>query len=87
MQSFYEKHLGAPGRRVGGGRLYFDCGPVILALLEPTVKGDPNALPSIDSIYLATEDPEGVHCRAKSFECLAPGKIHGDPAGEMVLRL
>ncbi len=31
---FYGRLLGVPGRAVGGGRHYFDCGGVILALVE-----------------------------------------------------
>src|SRR3954465_9402829 len=31
---FYSRLLGLEGRSVGGGRQYFDCGPVILAVLR-----------------------------------------------------
>lgn len=34
--SFYSKLLGVKGRRIPGARHYFDCGPVILAVLDPT---------------------------------------------------
>ena len=33
---FYPKLLGVPGRRHPGARHYFDCGGVILAVLDPT---------------------------------------------------
>jgi hypothetical protein len=35
---FYARLLGAEGRKVGGGRVYFDCGSVTLALLQPEEK-------------------------------------------------
>jgi catechol 2,3-dioxygenase-like lactoylglutathione lyase family enzyme len=43
---FYSKLLDAEGRRVPGARHYFDCGPVILALVDPTAggsKADPHS--------------------------------------------
>ena len=38
---FYSKLLGTEGRRIRGGfRHYFDCGDVILALVDPSVDDD-----------------------------------------------
>ena len=33
---FYQKVLGVPGKRHPGARHHFDCGGVILAVLDPT---------------------------------------------------
>jgi catechol 2,3-dioxygenase-like lactoylglutathione lyase family enzyme len=37
---FYERVLGAAGRRVSPGRHYFDCEGTILACFDPQVDGD-----------------------------------------------
>jgi catechol 2,3-dioxygenase-like lactoylglutathione lyase family enzyme len=37
---FYERLLGVAGRAVGGGRHYFDCGDVIVALVEVSRRGN-----------------------------------------------
>ncbi len=86
---FYESLLAAPGRRVGGGRVYFDCGPVILAVLDASAEGDDGDSPPTEVLYFATGDLEAVHNRARKLGCLAPNLIHNDPAnpaGEMVMR-
>ena len=86
-QRFYEGLLGAPGRSVGGGRVYFDCGPVILALLEPSGEGGGPPHPGTECVYFSTDELDAVHRRAQAMGCLDPGRIHGeDPAGEIVER-
>jgi catechol 2,3-dioxygenase-like lactoylglutathione lyase family enzyme len=77
---FYSSLLGVEGRHVGGGRVYFDCGAVILAFLES--EKPPNA----EYIYFAVPDLEAVYARASALDCLAAIEIHGAPAGEIVVR-
>jgi catechol 2,3-dioxygenase-like lactoylglutathione lyase family enzyme len=74
---FYTALLGAEGRNVGGGRFYFDCGAVILALLE-TVKG-----PIPEYIYFSVSDLEAVHKRAEGLGCLSADDVHGAAAGQI----
>jgi catechol 2,3-dioxygenase-like lactoylglutathione lyase family enzyme len=84
---FYESLLGSEGRRVGGGRVYFDCGPVILALVDTTESGKVSTLP--EPVYFATTDLDAVHRRACKLDCLSPDLIHDDPenpAGEITVR-
>jgi catechol 2,3-dioxygenase-like lactoylglutathione lyase family enzyme len=83
---FYERLLGGPGRRIAGAsRHYFDCGDVILALLQPG-NGE-TARPTPDHLYFAVEDVEGIHARAKALGALASGEIHGgSPAGAIATR-
>ena len=85
---FYESLLGSRGRVVAGGRVYFDCGAVLLGLLDYSAQR--GRLPrSAEALYFATKDVEGVHRRAKRLDCLARGVLHGDPAspmGEVVKR-
>ena len=83
---FYSKLLGTEGRRIRGGfRHYFDCGAVILALVDPSADDEP-ALPNPDNIYFSVVDLEAVHTRAKDLGCLSTGDVHGEPAGEIVKR-
>jgi catechol 2,3-dioxygenase-like lactoylglutathione lyase family enzyme len=77
---FYSRLLGIAGRAVGGGRVYFDCGPVILALLGEQKPPIP------EYIYFAVSDLEEIHARAKELGCLSTGEVHGESAGEIVIR-
>lgn len=77
---FYSQLLGIEGRHLGGGRFYFDCGAVILALLA---NGQP---PNSEYVYFAVSDLEAVYARAAALKCLADIEIHGAAAGEIVVR-
>jgi hypothetical protein len=78
--AFYSRLLGTPGMGVGGGRHYFDCGPVILALLDN--KKPPNS----DYIYFVVSDLEEIHARARELGCLSQESVHGASAAEMIVR-
>jgi predicted enzyme related to lactoylglutathione lyase len=83
--SFYSRLLGARGRRIHGARHYFDCGGVILALLDPTSERvKPKRNP--DTIYFSVKDLEKVHARARKLGCLSRGNVHGESAGDIVTR-
>jgi uncharacterized glyoxalase superfamily protein PhnB len=82
---FYTKLLGIEGRDVRGSRYYFQCGPVILALLDVSATGE-EAKSFPDNIYFSVSDLEAVFERAKSFDCLSTEDVHGEPAGEIVKR-
>jgi catechol 2,3-dioxygenase-like lactoylglutathione lyase family enzyme len=83
---FYTKLLGTEGRRIrGGSRHYFDCGAVILALVDITAEGD-QARPTPDNIYFSVKDLEAIYERARELGCLSTGDVHGAPAGEIVKR-
>ncbi len=77
---FYSHLLGLEGRGVGGGRVYFDCGSVTLALLG----GQTSRLP--EYLYLAVPDLEAVHARAQELGCLSTADVHGESAGEIRVR-
>jgi catechol 2,3-dioxygenase-like lactoylglutathione lyase family enzyme len=82
---FYSKLLGAKGTRIHGARHYFDCGPVILAVLDPSGGGG-KAKPIPDYVYFAVKDLEAVYARARELACLAAGDKHDQTAGEIVTR-
>ena len=83
---FYSKLLNDAGRRIPrASRHYFDCGPVIVALVDPTAGGEePKPLP--DYIYFAVSDLEQVYARASELNCLSKEDVHGASAGEIVVR-
>jgi catechol 2,3-dioxygenase-like lactoylglutathione lyase family enzyme len=83
--AFYAKLLGQPGKRHPGARHYFDCGGVILAVLDPT-QGGVTPTPGPKSLYFAVDDLEAVHARAKALGALAPYQVHGQPAAEPIKR-
>jgi predicted enzyme related to lactoylglutathione lyase len=83
--AFYSRLLTLEGRRIRGGRHYFDCGPVILALLDPTA-GGATASPSPDYVYFSVKDLESSHSRARELGCLAQETVHDAAAGEIVRR-
>ncbi|HKV90073.1 MAG TPA: VOC family protein [Thermoplasmata archaeon] len=85
---FYGELLGTVGRLVGPGRMYFDCGPVILALVASAPEG-PAPSRSFDSVYFATGALEAVYRRAKDLGCLLGGNLHDradQPMGAIVVR-
>ena len=83
---FYAKLLDDPGRRIPrASRHYIDCGPVILALVEPS-GGEEPAQPLPDYIYFAVGDLEQVYARARELGCLSTEDVHGAGAGEIMVR-
>jgi catechol 2,3-dioxygenase-like lactoylglutathione lyase family enzyme len=83
--AFYTKLLGEEGRSIRGVRHYFDCGQVILAVVNVAAGGQ-TAMPAPDYIYFSVNDLESIFDRAKELECLSETDVHGDPAGEIVTR-
>jgi len=83
--AFYAKLLDTPGKRHPGARHYFDCGGVILAVLDVS-HGGMRPTPGPKSLYLAVPDVDVVHARAASLEALSPFEVHGQPASDVVVR-
>src|SRR4051794_14646743 len=79
-RAFYEKLFATAGREVHGGRIYFDCGPVILAIVENS------GTPIADHVYFSVPNLDAVHSRAAELECLESTDVHGAPAGEITVR-
>lgn len=79
---FYSQLLDQPGRRVAETRHYFDCGPVILALVDEGAGARPNP----DYTYFSTSQLEALHSRCRALDCLVAGEVHGSPAGEIAVR-
>ncbi len=83
---FYAKLLDSEGRRIPrASRHYFDCGPVILALVDVAAGGE-QAKPLPDHIYFAVANLEDFHSRASALGCLSTDDVHGASGGEIVTR-
>lgn len=85
--NFYAQLLDDPGIRIHrGSRHYFDCGPVILALVDVAKGAAESPQPTPDYIYFAVNNLEEVFERAKTLNCLAKDRFHDQNAGEIVKR-
>jgi catechol 2,3-dioxygenase-like lactoylglutathione lyase family enzyme len=82
---FYSTLLGFPGKRHPGARHYFECGGVILAVLDVS-QGGMKPTPGPKSIYFAVDNVQAVQGRAEKLEALAPYRVHGEPASEVIRR-
>lgn len=84
--AFYVRLLDDSGIPIPrGGRHYFDCGGVILALVD-VAKGGEKPEPTPDYIYFAVSNLEEVFERAKELNCLAQDRYHDQEAGAIVKR-
>jgi catechol 2,3-dioxygenase-like lactoylglutathione lyase family enzyme len=81
----YADLFGIEGERHPGARHYFDCGGVIVAVLDVSRGGMPPT-PGPKSLYFAVDDADEVHARAERLGVLAPYQVHGEPAGEVTNR-
>src|SRR6188768_3836021 len=81
--TFYAKLLATPGQRHPGARHYFDCGGVILAILD-TRMGGLTPTPAPKSLYFAVEDIDAAHGRAHALKALSDFSVHGQPASEVI---
>jgi catechol 2,3-dioxygenase-like lactoylglutathione lyase family enzyme len=87
---FYSALLDNPGFRISGGRHYFQCGQVILAVYDATADGDP-ATGTVRSnpqhVYFAVADLAGVFARAQKLGGLLSEIGDGGlPMGEIAKR-
>ena len=83
--AFYAKLLGLEGRMQRGSRAYFDCGPVILAILDPTPGGlEPKS--NSGDVYFAVKDIDQIYARARELNCLSREGVHAASGGEIVTR-
>jgi catechol 2,3-dioxygenase-like lactoylglutathione lyase family enzyme len=70
-QAFYSNLLDQPGMRISGGRHYFRCGGVVLAVYSPARDGDPTTPhANFGHVYFAVDDLEAFFGRAQALDCL-----------------
>ena len=83
--TFYARLFSTPGQRHPGARQYFQCGSVIVAVIDPT-QGGMAPSPGPKSLYFAVRDIDVVHRRAAELNALAPYAVHGEPAADVLTR-
>jgi catechol 2,3-dioxygenase-like lactoylglutathione lyase family enzyme len=83
--TFYATLFNTEGKRHPGARHYFDCGGVVLAVLDVS-RGGTSPTPGPKSLYFAVKDLDAVHARATNLEALARYEVHGQPAGQALER-
>jgi uncharacterized glyoxalase superfamily protein PhnB/catechol 2,3-dioxygenase-like lactoylglutathione lyase family enzyme len=86
-RQFYAKLLDDPGIPIPrGSRHYFNCGAVILALVDVAKGAGEKPQPTPDYVYFAVNNLEEVFARAKALNCLANDRYHDQNAGEILRR-
>jgi catechol 2,3-dioxygenase-like lactoylglutathione lyase family enzyme len=87
-QVFYARLLDQPGMRISGGRHYFRCGSVVLAVYSPAGDGDATTPhPNFGHVYFAVDDLEAHFARALALDCLDPATGDGGlPMGQTARR-
>lgn len=84
---FYRKVLNQDGKRVSGGRHYFDCDGTILACFDAKADGDDfEAKPNPDHIYISVKNLNEIYARISNWdENLIVDPINTQPWGEKTL--
>jgi catechol 2,3-dioxygenase-like lactoylglutathione lyase family enzyme len=82
-RKFYETLLGVPGRAVAPGRVYFDCGTVIVGVLDYSGSAESDFPRTTESVYFSTERLEELHRKARALGSTVNELLHGDPKNPM----
>lgn len=85
--TFYSTLMNLKGRLIRGNRCYFDCGDVIVALLDPT-PGGITPRPNPGCFYFSVSDLEAIHERARTLGCLSDAieRVHDQSGADIVVR-
>src|SRR5687768_15654932 len=76
--AFYANLLGQQALAVSGGRRYFRCGSVVLAVYSPAGDGDPTTPhANFGHVYFAVDDLDACFARAEELGCLDPSTGDG----------
>ena len=81
---FYSTLLGVEGRKQPGSRVYYECGPVTLQVVDVSSVGKPHN--SAKALYFTVKDLESIFERAKSLGSLSRESVHDAPGGGIVVR-
>jgi predicted enzyme related to lactoylglutathione lyase len=81
---FYSTLLGVEGRKQPGSRVYYECGPVTLQVVDVSSVGKPHI--AAKALYFTVKDLESIFERAKSLGSLSRESVHDAPGGGIVVR-
>lgn len=79
---FYEQVLGLAVDATVPSRLYFHCGPVIIALIDWSIEGRGDLQPLPDNLYIATAELDAVYERSIAAGATITSSIETRPWGE-----
>ena len=82
--SFYTTLLGVEGRKQAGSRCYFNCGPVILQVVDVSSVRKPHT--AAKALYFTVKDLDAVYDRAARLGSLQREDVHDAPGGGLVVR-
>lgn len=82
--AFYGELLGQEGRKQAGARVYFNCGPVTLQVVDVSSSGEPH--PAAKALYFTVADLDAIFERAKKLDCLSTESVHGTAAGQISVK-
>jgi len=74
-ENFYSKLLGLKGRTQAGSRCYFDCGSVMLQVVDVSSVRQPH--PAAKALYFTVNNLDGAFARAEALNCLTRDDVHG----------
>src|SRR5215469_14605732 len=81
---FYSTLLGVEGRKRPGSRVYYECGPVTLQVVDVSSVGKPHI--AATALYFTVKDLESIFERATSLGGLSRESVHDAPGGGIVVR-
>lgn len=81
---FYSELMGMDGRRQAGARVYFNCGPVTLQVVDVSSGGAPHT--AAKALYFTVKDLDAVFARAEKLGCVSQESVHGAPGGQISVR-
>jgi len=81
---FYSTLLGVEGRKQPGSRVYYECGPVTLQVVDVSSVREPHI--AAKALYFTVKDLEAIFERAKSLGSLSRESVHDAPGGGIVVR-
>ena len=79
--AFYSKLLDVEGRKQPGSRVYYECGPATLQVVQ--VKSPHTAA---KALYFTVNDLDAIFERAKELGSLSAETVHDAPGGGIVVR-
>ena len=82
--AFYSKLLGIEGRKQAGSRVYYNCGPVTLQVIDVSSAHVPHT--AAKALYFTVSDLEAAFERARDLNCLSRESVHDAPGGGIVVR-
>lgn len=81
---FYGSLFGIAGRKQAGSRVYFNCGPVTLQVVDVSSAGKPH--PAAKALYFTVNDLDAIFGRAQALGCLSREMVHGASGGGISVR-